>query len=189
LYSEQDPYGSRSRWYEKRKRSVLLSALPRPYFQSAFEPACGTGQLSQELSQRCAHLLASDFCKEALAQARANLRSFDNVTVESHELPAQWPGPGQLFDLIVVSEVCSFLRSDEVQAVARCCAGSLDADGVLVVCDWRWPFDARVGAAESAHALFDATGLHRLVRHEEEDFLLGVWSASALSVAQRDGLV
>jgi SAM-dependent methyltransferase len=188
LYRQPDPYGSHSRWYERRKRRVLLSALPRQNFRNAYEPACGTGELSQELSLRCAHVLASDFCEEALAQARASLRRFVNVKVERHELPAQWPKPDQVFDLIVVSEVCSFLEIEDVKAVARSCAGSLDNDGVLVLCDWRWPFDARVSTAELAHEIFNATGLHRLVRHEEKDFLLGVWSVKPLSVAQRDGI-
>jgi SAM-dependent methyltransferase len=189
LYKEPDPYGSGDRWYEKRKRSVLLSALPRQRFSKAFEPACGTGALTRDLSSRCAHVLASDFCEQALVQAREALGDLANVRLEKQALPAGWPGKEHVFDLVVVSEVCSFLALDEVQAVARLCAGSLSTDGVLAVCDWRWPFDARVCDADRAHELFDATGLHRLVRHEEADFLLGVWSVAPLSVAQHEGIV
>ena len=42
---------------------------------------------------------------------------------------------------------------------------------------------------DSMHTVFGATpGLHRLVRHAEDDFLLDVWSSSAESVAQQEGL-
>lgn len=134
-------------------------------------------------------MLASDYCDAALAQARSRLQGFTNVTLHSHALPDEWPAPGDRFDLIVVSEVCSFLSAAQVLAVARLCAGSLSGDGVLAVCDWRWPFDARMVSAPQAHAIFDAAGLHRQVRHEEADFLLGVWSRGTASVAQREALV
>jgi SAM-dependent methyltransferase len=189
LYQEQDPYGSKSRWYERRKRSIVLSALPRQRFRTAFEPACGTGELTIDLSARCGHVLASDFCEQALVQARDGPGRLDNVTLEMHALPAGWPTGERRFDLIVIGEVCSFLHADEVAEVAQSCARSLDHDGVLVVCDWRWPFDARLSEAAGAHDVFDAAGLHRLVRHEEADFLLGVWSVAPLSVAEREGIV
>jgi SAM-dependent methyltransferase len=189
IYGAADPYGSRDRWYEQRKRRILLSALPRRRFRTAFEPACGTGALTRELSARCAHVLASDFCEQALVQAREALGHVANVSLENQALPADWPGQEHVFDLIVVSEVCSFLQPHDVQAVARLCAGSLATDGVVAVCDWRWPFEARVCAEHCAHDIFNAVGLHRLVRHEEDDFLLGVWSVAPLSVAQREGIV
>ena len=189
LYEEKDPYGTRNRWYEQRKRHILLSALPRASFESAFEPACGTGELTRELAGRCDHVLASDFCDAALAQARQRLHRCDNVSIDCHQIPLQWPEGEGPFDLIVVSEVCSFLDAEEIRAVALRCGTSLGDKGVLVVCDWRWPFDARVIRAEAAHEIFDRAGLHRLVRHEEDDFLLSLWSVSPDSVARRETLV
>ena len=40
-----DPYGLRTRWYEMRKRAIVLAALPRARYARAFEPACGIGVL------------------------------------------------------------------------------------------------------------------------------------------------
>jgi SAM-dependent methyltransferase len=189
LYAKPDPYGTAHRWYERRKRNVLLNSLPHPTYERVFEPACGTGELTRELAERSSRVLASDFCEDAVAQARGRLRGADNVSFGNHRIPSQWPASDQSFDLIVVSEVCSFLRPSEIQDVARRCAESMPLDGVLVVCDWRWPFDARVTSAEEAHGMFDALALHPLVEHAEEDFLLSVWTKDPRSVARRESLV
>ena len=189
LYATRDPYGTAHRWYEQRKRNILLSSLPHPTYNRVFEPACGTGELTRELAARSSHVLASDFCEAAVAQARERLQTLDNVSFGTHRIPVQWPASEQPFDLIVVSEVCSFLRPTEVQDVAQHCADSVPPDGVLVVCDWRWPFDARVTSAEEAHEVFGALALHPLVEHAEEDFLLSVWSNDPRSVARRESLV
>jgi SAM-dependent methyltransferase len=189
MYAADDPYGTRSCWYEQRKRQILLSSLPRPSFSHVFEPACGTGELTRELAARSSNVLASDFCEEAVVQARARLQPFDNVTFANHQIPAQWPVDDQPFDLIVVSEVCSFLTLADINAVAHRCAGSMASLGVLVVCDWRWPFDARVTYAEDAHRVFGALGFNPVVRHAEEDFVLSVWSSDHCSVAQRECII
>ena len=71
----------------------------------------------------------------------------------------------------------------------QCCAEGLADGGTLVMCHWRRPFADRRLNTDSVHTVFDATpGLHRLLRHSEDDFLLDVWSASADSVAQQEGL-
>ncbi|MEZ2299255.1 methyltransferase domain-containing protein [Variovorax sp. RCC_210] len=189
LYRRRDPYGTRRRWYERRKRRVLLDALPRERFARAFEPACGSGELTFELAARCDQVLASDYCRAALAQARQTVHALRNVEFAEHCVPVQWPAACGHFDLIVVSELCSFLDTGGVAHVGQRCAASLAGDGVLVACDWRHPFEARELEAEAAHALLDKIGLHRIVRHEEEDFLLGVWSRDGRSVARQEGIV
>ena len=186
LYAARDPYGTAHRWYEQRKRNLLLSSLPHPSYGLVFEPACGTGELTCALAARSTRVLASDFCELAVAQARRRLQNFDNVSFGGHRIPAQWPRVAQPFDLIVVSEVCSFLHLAEIQDVVKRCADSLAPDGVLAVCDWRWPFDARVTNAEDAHLMFGASSMHPLVQHAEEDFLLSIWSNDPRSVARRE---
>ena len=65
---------------------------------------------------------------------------------------------------------------------------SLAAGGSIVLCHWRAPFAQRIVSTVRIHAAFqDAPGLHRVLRHEESDFLLGIWSNDARSVAQREG--
>ena len=41
--SSEDPYGVHDRWYEARKRAVLLASLSRPVYRQAYEPGCGAG--------------------------------------------------------------------------------------------------------------------------------------------------
>jgi SAM-dependent methyltransferase len=184
--ASDDPYGMRTRWYEARKRSVLLAALPHARYASAYEPGCGAGELTAELAARCDTLLASDFSPRALASARSRTAALSNVTVASHALPQDWPaGP---FDLIVLSELGYFLDGEAMATLARQCVSSLGDDGVLVACDWRPDFDARVSSTDAVHATLAQTGLARTVHHVEDDFLLDVWCRDARSVAQREGI-
>ncbi|MDR6521043.1 class I SAM-dependent DNA methyltransferase [Variovorax atrisoli] len=186
--ASEDPYAVRQRWYEIRKRALLLAALPQPRYRRAYEPGCGTGELTQALSQRCDHLLASDFSPQAVEIACRSTRALTNVQVVQHILPAQWPRDAGRFDLIVLSEVGYFLDRDEMRRVAECCQASLEADGTLVACDWRPDFDERRLSTDEVHAALAALGLPRLVFHEEDDFVLQVWGRDGRSVAEREGI-
>ena len=183
-----DPYGVRTRWYEFRKRATLLAALPHPRYARAYEPGCGAGELTAELAARCDALLASDFSPAALASARERTALLPNVRVASHALPDDWPSADGPFDLIVVSELGYFLDADAMRAVAAHCEASLGPDGVLVACNWRPDFDARVLSTGAVHETLAAIGLARIVRHVEDDFLLEIWCRDARSVAQREGI-
>jgi SAM-dependent methyltransferase len=186
--ASDDPYGLRSRWYEERKRALLLAALPQRHYRRAYEPGCGTGELTLALSRRCDEVLASDLSERAVAIARKRTKGLRNVTVEQHTLPDDWPGDTGRFDLIVVSELGYFLDAAAMRDFARCCELSLDVDGTLLSCDWRPDFEERVLPTSEVHAAFTALGLTRLARHEEDDFLLQVWSRDGRSVAQREGI-
>jgi SAM-dependent methyltransferase len=187
--SNHDPYGTRRRWYERRKRMLLLACLPRRRFRLGFEPACGSGELTRALATRCERLIASDFCTAAVAQAYQRVGALSNVDLQTLCIPDDWPCADRQFDLIVISEVCSFLTERDVKGLVSKCAQSLAVDGVVVVCDWRHPFGARVLPAEVAHGAFRHLFLAPLVWHEEEDFLLSVWSQYPRSVARREGIV
>lgn len=189
LYAaSDDPYASRQRWYEARKRAVLLAALPQPRFRRAYEPGCGIGELTLALAQRCDELLASDFNEQAVALARQRTEAMTNVQVARHTLPADWPHDAGGFDLIVLSEVGYFLPRNDMQRVAECCALSLDDDGTLVACDWRPDFEQRSLATKDVQGILAELGLARLVLHEEDDFVLQLWARDARSVAQREGI-
>ena len=194
--ASNDPYALRTRWYEARKRAVLLAALPRRRYASAYEPGCGIGELTRQLADRCDHLLASDFNADAVAAAHQRVVriGIGQVTVERHVLPQDWPpiDParplGGLFDLIVLSEVGYFLDQGAMEVVARHCHASLAAAGTLVACDWRADFSERVLPTDAVHAALAESGLARIVAHEEADFVLHVWSRDGRSVAQQEGI-
>jgi len=186
--TSSDPYSVRTRWYEQRKRALLMAALPRARYRRAYEPGCGIGELTVELADRCDAVLAADFSEQAVQVARQRTRGMAQVQVERHALPADWPQEAMAFDLIVLSEVAYFLDEDSVRQLARCCERSLVADGTLVACDWRPDFDERASSTRAVHEALASIGLHRLVLHEESDFLLQVWSGDERSVAQREGI-
>lgn len=184
----QDPYGLRNRWYEARKRAVLLASLARSHYRNAYEPGCGAAELTAALAPRCLRLLASDFSERAVEGARQRTAALPQVRVERHVLPQSWPHDAGPFDLIVLSEVGYFLDGKAWAEVARACAGSLTDDGELVACDWRPDFEQRRQPTDDVQAALSALGLGLLVRHEEADFVLQVWSRDARSVATREGI-
>lgn len=189
LYAaDDDPYALRTRWYEERKRAVLLASLPRRRYTRAFEPGCGIGELTIALSKRCDEVLASDRSGRAVAIAGERMQGQRNVRIERQDLPADWPPGAGRFDLIVLGEFGYFLDAVSMQGVARCCESSLSASGTLVACDWRPDFKERILSTDSVHASLAALGLTRIVRHEEDDFLLQLWSRDGRSVAQHDGI-
>ena len=188
MYAQSDdPYSTRARWYEQRKRDVLLASLPRSRFRHCYEPGCGSAELTVALAARCDAVLAADFSPTALQAARSRTVGLSNVRLEQHALPADWPS-AQRFDLVVLSEVGYFLEWRAMQEMAQQCAASLDEDGVLVACDWLPDFEGRATSTSAVHAALAAIGLAPLVTHHEDDFHLLVWARDPRSVAQREGI-
>jgi len=187
MYADgQDPYGVHARWYEARKRAVLMASLPRSRYRDAYEPGCGAAALTLELATRCDRLLASDFSAQAVDAARARVRGLPHVAVALHALPDDWPQAQAPFDLIVLSEIGYFMQAPAWQAVARACHASLAEDGDLVACDWQPDFAQRCQSTHAVQTALAQLGMQRQVLHEEADFVLQVWSRDARSVAQRE---
>ncbi|KQQ45147.1 methyltransferase [Duganella sp. Leaf126] len=193
LYTDDaDPWKVRQRWYEQRKRSLLLACLPLQHYRHAFEPACGNGELTAALAQRADAVLATDLSPEAVRLTQQRVRQEEaaaaaRVTVRQQVVPQEWPE--HTFDLIVISEMAYYLPEHEVGTLRQRCMASLDDHGTLVLCHWRWPFADRQLDSADIHAAFDGTpGMHRLMQHSEADFLLDIWSRNPCSVAQKEGL-
>ena len=185
--ASDDPWGFRTTWYEARKRSILLSCLPRQRYRSGYEPGCSNGELAAALALRCARLRVSDGTAAAVALARTRLAGFAHVEVAQEWVPQDWHGG--MHDLIVIGETGFYLTADELQRLAACIQRSLAADGTVVACHWRHPVHGYSLDGDTVHRMLDAQlGLARLVHHEEADFILDVWSADVRSVAQREGL-
>lgn len=155
--SVADPWGVDRRFYERRKRALLLAALPRERFRRAAELGCSTGALAADLAARCDELHALDASPAALAAARERLADAPGVTVHEARLPGDWPTalPADAgLDLVVVSEVGYFLSPLALERLVAEVAARLTDDGTVVLAHWRhpvtgWPLD---GAA--VHATF-----------------------------------
>ena len=136
LHSDDvDPWGAETRWYEQRKRSLLLAALPRPAFARGLEVGCSTGVLTEALLDRTASLAATDSSPAALELARGRLG--DRAELRLMTAPQEWPDGS--FDLVVVSEVGYFLSPGALERLVDRVATSLSPDGVVVLCHWRHP--------------------------------------------------
>lgn len=183
--TSEDPWDFRQRWYEKRKRDLTLAALPHQHYQSVFEPGCANGELSLALAERCSAFLGMDLCERAVDLARRRLSDQHHAVVERGAVPADWP-EGE-FDLIVLSEMGYYLQAEQWQAVIKSARKSLRPGGALLACHWTHAIeDCPLDGAQVHELLARHLHLPRLVRHQERDFLLEVWSAdpTVLSLAE-----
>jgi len=176
LYAaSDDPWAFRTRWYERRKRELMLASLPRQAYERAFEPACANGEFSAALAERCASLLCQDLNPTALSLARQRLADLAHARVEQGSLPDDWPD-GR-FDLIVLSEIGYYLAPAQWLQVIQRATASLTADGGLLACHWLHPIEGCPQQGHQVHALLAThLPLFRVLRHEETDFLLEYWS-------------
>lgn len=173
--ASDDPWAFRTRWYEKRKRDLIMASLPRQFHARAFEPACANGELSAALAERCAELVCHDLDATAVSLARRRLAPLPHVQVAQGRLPADWPG-GR-FDLIVLGEIGYYLGPEDWLRVIEQSVASLTADGGLLACHWLHPIAGCPQSGRQVHALLEQRlPLYRVLRHEEADFLLEYWS-------------
>jgi SAM-dependent methyltransferase len=140
-----DPWGVETRWFERRKRELVLAMLPRQSFERSLELGCSTGALAEALAARSRHVVAVDQSSSAVTAAAVRFQDDDRVDVAQLEVPRQWPS-GR-FDLVVVSEVGYFMSAAGLERLVERVAGALTPDGVVVLCHWRhpiegWPLDA-----------------------------------------------
>ncbi|MCU1481490.1 MAG: SAM-dependent methyltransferase [Subtercola sp.] len=186
-----DPWGFTDRWYEERKRAATLAALPRQRYSSGLEVGCSIGVLTEQLAPRVAALLALDIAPAAIEQARERLAAAPNVTFRvANAATSPIDGP---YDLIVFSEVGYYFEKSTLDAVLDRFGTALSADGHLVACHWRHPVSDYLQTGDEVHeriaAFAERIGWSRLVRHDEIDFLLEVYSPDARSVAAETGLL
>jgi LmbE family N-acetylglucosaminyl deacetylase/SAM-dependent methyltransferase len=149
----EDPWGADSRWYERRKRDLLLAVLPHPRFRQALEIGCSAGALTAALTDRAERVVGVDRSPAALAIARHRLAGRAEVALVDLDVPAAWPG-GQ-FDLVVVSEIGYFLSPAAVDGLVRRISSSLSPDGVVALCHWRHPVEGWVLDAADVHRRFE----------------------------------
>ena len=185
LYEQSsDPWGLADRFYERRKRAMVLASLPRERFSRVFEPGCATGLLTEQLAQRSDEVVAWEVVTDVARRTADRLADAGNVSVEPRGIPVDWPDG--VFDLIVLSEIGYY--SPDLGVLKARIDDSLAPDGVLLACHWRHAAPDHAQTAEDVHTAI-GTGLHQVAQHVEDDFLLGVWSRSPISVARETGIV
>lgn len=183
--ADPDPFGVGTRWYEVRKRALVMACLSRSTYRLAWDAAAGTGHLARDLAYRCDAVIASDASAVAVA-ALTNVPSNatgaatalpPGVTALHSALPAI-PEPARSADLAVVSEVLYYL-DDDARAATAAALASLQAEIVCV--QWRHhPEDAYISgeAADAELASRLAPSFRRVVHHAEPDFLISTFLPS-----------
>jgi LmbE family N-acetylglucosaminyl deacetylase/SAM-dependent methyltransferase len=183
-----DPWGFESRWYEERKRAILLASLPFRALGRVLEIGCATGLITRELAVRAQSVLALDASTAALDAAHTRVGRDATVTLQRGAVPEDWPAGA--FDTIVLSEVGYYLSPSDLERTIALMDAALTADGCVVACHWRHPVPEYPLSGDDVHrALRAAASWDTLVLHEEEDFVLEVFCRRpAVSVAHREGL-
>lgn len=183
-----DPWGFTDRWYEERKRAVLLASLPRRRFRSAYEPGCSIGVLTAELARRCDRLLATDISPAPLTEARERVKAFGHVRIEQRNLTSDWPD--ESFDLVILSEVGYYLSEPDLRTTARSLRAGLTEDAVVVLCHWRHPVEDYPLSGDRTHEIVrEELALRVRVSHVEPDFRLEILAGPGVpDVAEAEGL-
>jgi LmbE family N-acetylglucosaminyl deacetylase/SAM-dependent methyltransferase len=191
LYDRHDdPWGFTSRWYERRKRAVTMAALPEERYLSALEIGCSIGVLTEQLAARCDAVTAVDVSAAAVARARERLAHERHVRVEVADVASAFPSGD--YDLVVLSEVGYYFEAPVLRRILSDTADALSPGGTVVLCHWRHTVDDYALTGDEVHdiAAHEFGGsMTRLLRHEEVDFVLDVYSPDARSVASRTGLL
>ncbi|WP_432845332.1 bifunctional PIG-L family deacetylase/class I SAM-dependent methyltransferase [Amycolatopsis sp. CA-161197] len=168
-----DPWQVATSWYERRKRGLLLAALPRERYGTVVEPACGTGALTRELAARCDRLLASDPVPHAVRRTREATAGLSTTDVHEGAVPDVLPaGP---VDLVVFGELLYYLDDADLTATIDRTVASLAPGGEIAAVHWRhWAPEAPHDGQEAHRRLAGHPGLETVVEHVDEEFLLHV---------------
>jgi trans-aconitate methyltransferase len=176
--AKTDPWDNETSWHNRRKYAVALASLPRERYRSAYEPGCSVGMLTRLLAERCDRLLAVDCVDEAVETARASVQHLRNVRVEAAMLPADLPAA--TFDLIVIGDLLYYLSADDLEALLDGLVERLEPGGDLVSVHFRDRQTAGTYDGGSVHeTLATRPGLERVIRHEDEWFVLDVLRRAA----------
>ena len=180
-----DPWGLATRWYESRKRAILLASLPQGSYERVLEIGPSIGVTTEALADRTASLLAVDVSATAVQRARE--RVGDRAVIEVRDVMTDFP-EGE-FDLVVLSEVGYYFGAAGLAAVLASIVAALPEQGTFVACHWRHPVSDVPLSGDAVHEAIAGLGLHLLVRHEEVVFVLEVFSRDDRSVARRTRLL
>lgn len=168
-----DPWSVATKWYERRKRAMVLACLPDEHYGTVVEPACGVGALTRDLATRADRVVAFDPVPAAVDRTRAAVADLSQVDVHIGAVPAAIPaGP---VDLLVYSELLYYLDDDELTATIEASAAALRPGGHVLASHWLpWAPEAPRDGRDAHARLLAHPAFEPLVEHTDEEFLLHV---------------
>lgn len=175
--AESDPWKVRSSFYEQRKLDIVLASLGRPFYRSAWDPACGVGELALRLAGRCTAVLATDLAASAVRITGQRCEHESGVTTAQLALPAA-PNTPARFDLVVLSEFMYYLDAEARPAALTLIDAVAADDAEVVAVHWRHhPHDGWLSGVEvedeTVQFLRDR-GWSPTVHHDDTGFVLDV---------------
>jgi SAM-dependent methyltransferase len=174
---DEDPWGYRTRAYEREKYTATLEACGPGPFQCALELGASIGVFSAMLAPRCQRLTTVDGAPTAVLAARRLLGARPGVRILLGEIPEAIPA--QASDLIVASEILYYLDPGALAATLARLSEVLCAEGRLVAVHWRPVGPDRPGSADSVHAALRAQSwLTEIEDRSTPDYLLNVYERS-----------
>ncbi|UQU65729.1 class I SAM-dependent methyltransferase [Couchioplanes caeruleus] len=172
--AKDDPWDVATKWHDQRKYAVTMASLPRERYRRCYEPGCSIGLLTRMLAERCDEVLAVDCVESAVQQAAEVNHDLANVRVATAMLPADLPE--DTFDLVVIGDLLYYLSGDDLTALLDGLIQRLEPGGDLVAVHFRDRQDGGNYDGFNVHqALAGRPELDRLVRHEDEWFVLDVF--------------
>lgn len=169
-----EAWGAFSPWYERRRRDLILAALPRERYRLGFEPGCSTGRTTRALASRCDSLVACDASTVAVDRARASLGSAPGLRVEHWAFPRRWPVLP--CDLVVVAELGCYLEEADFQDFLTDVRAHMAVGGHLLLCHARAPLDeARLSGDEVHEQARRALALDHIGHWCDEHLRIDVW--------------
>jgi cyclopropane fatty-acyl-phospholipid synthase-like methyltransferase len=172
MYTDPDPWGYESSWYEHRKYALTLAALTRDRYPHALEIGCSIGVLTDQLADRCDRLLAIDLHRGALERARQRVATRSHVRLARLQVPRQWPDG--TFDLIVISEVAYYLEPARHHRLVDKVVDSIADDGEVVLVHWRGETDYPQTGDEAHRRWLDDQRFTSVAAYREAAFRLDV---------------
>jgi SAM-dependent methyltransferase len=135
------------------------------------------GVLSGRLAARTDVLISADFSALAVLHARKRLAPHHHVDVRQLSVPAEWPNG--TFDLIVISELATYLSDEDLNALVERTIGSLEPDATLLLVHFR-PDTGTPHTAADVHDRFRChPHLIQQASHQDEQFILDVFGRTA----------
>lgn len=173
---DPDPFRVATSWYERRKAAIVLACLTRPRYRTAWDTACGTGELAAALAPRCDTVWATDAAAAAADLTGRRTAEAPNVRTSVVALP-EHPSGLTRADLVVFSEVLYYLDGPSRRSSATVAAALA---GEIVVVNWRaLPHDAYLSGDEAVAELDAAlitAGWQAAVRHQDREFVVAGWT-------------
>ncbi|MEV4703988.1 class I SAM-dependent methyltransferase [Actinoplanes sp. NPDC049316] len=176
--AKDDPWDVATKWHDQRKYAVTMASLPRERYRRCYEPGCSIGLLTRMLAERCDEVLAVDCVDSAVRQAAEAVGDLPHVRVETAMLPADLPDG--TFDLVVIGDLLYYLSGDDLTALLDGLVRRLEPGGDLVAVHFRDRQEGGNYDGFNVHqALAGRPELERLVRHEDEWFVLDAFRVRA----------